>query len=153
MKGVNKRIIEMEKVEIYDRVLIQTKEILKYFEKDLLDKIPKELIEKLNSVDSTEYQFDFDKNKRLNDPRILKETKEFISAIFMQYCCNEEEREKLNKICIENDKKKTKHFEAETVLKEEEKIKSNNLPITVEEKVPLYKRIIMKIKNLFKMGE
>ena len=138
----------MEKVEIYDRVLIQTKEILKYFEKDLLDKIPKELIEKLNSVDSTEYQFDFDKNKRLNDPRILKETKEF-----MQYCCNEEEREKLNKICIENDKKKTKHFEAETVLKEEEKIKSNNLPITVEEKVPLYKRIIMKIKNLFKMGE
>ena len=81
----------MEKVEIYDRVLIQTKEILKYFEKDLLDKIPKELIEKLNSVDSTEYQFDFDKNKRLNDPRILKETKEFISAIFMQYCCNEEE--------------------------------------------------------------
>ena len=138
----------MEKVEIYDRVLIQTKEILKYFEKDLLDKIPKELIEKLNSVDSTEYQFDFDKNKRLNDPRILKETKEFI-----QYCCNEEEREKLNKICIENDKKKTKHFEAETVLKEEEKIKSNNLPITVEEKVPLYKRIIMKIKNLFKMGE
>lgn len=143
----------MEKVEIYDRVLIQTKEILKYFEKDLLDKIPKELIEKLNSVDSTEYQFDFDKNKRQNDPRILKETKEFISAIFMQYCCNEEEREKLNKICIENDKKKTKHFEAETVLKEEEKIKSNNLPITVEEKVPLYKRIIMKIKNLFKMGE
>lgn len=143
----------MEKVEIYDRVLIQTKEILKYFEKDLLDKIPKELIEKLNSVDSTEYQFDFDKNKRLNDPRILKETKEFISAIFMQYCCNEEEREKLNKICIENDKKKTKHFEAETVLKEEEKIKSNNLPITVEEKVPLYKRIIIKIKNLFKMGE
>lgn len=153
MKGVNKRIIEMEKVEIYDRVLIQTKEILKYFEKDLLDKIPKELIEKLNSVDSTEYQFDFDKNKRLNDPRILKETKEFISAIFMQYCCNEEEREKLNKICIENDKKKTKHFDAETVLKEEEKIKSNNLPITVEEKVPLYKRIIIKIKNLFKMGE
>ncbi len=143
----------MEKVEIYDRVLIQTKEILKYFEKDLLDKIPKELIEKLNSVDSTEYQFDFDKNKRLNDPRILKETKEFISAIFMQYCCNEEEREKLNKICIENDKKKTKHFDAETVLKEEEKIKSNNLPITVEEKVPLYKRIIIKIKNLFKMGE
>lgn len=143
----------MEKVEIYDRVLIQTKEILKYFEKDLLDKIPKELIEKLNSVDSTEYQFDFDKNKRLNDPRILKETKEFISAIFMQYCCNEEEREKLNKICIENDKKKTKHFDAETLLKEEEKIESNNLPITVEEKVPLYKRIIMKIKNLFKMGE
>lgn len=143
----------MEKVEIYDRVLIQTKEILKYFEKDLLDKIPKELIEKLNSVDSTEYQFDFDKNKRLNDPRILNETKEFISAIFMQYCCNEEEREKLNKICIENDKKKTKHFDAETVLKEEEKIKSNNLPITVEEKVPLYKRIIIKIKNLFKMGE
>lgn len=143
----------MEKVEIYDRVLIQTKEILKYFEKDLLDKIPKELIEKLNSVDSTEYQFDFDKNKRLNDPRILKETKEFISAIFMQYCCNEEEREKLNKICIENDKKETKHFDAETVLKEEEKIESNNLPITVEEKVPLYKRIIIKIKKLFKMGE
>ncbi len=143
----------MEKVEIYDRVLIQTKEILKYFEKDLLDKIPKELIEKLNSVDSTEYQFDFDKNKRLNDPRILKETKEFISAIFMQYCCNEEEREKLNKICIENDKKKTKHFDAETLLKEEEKIESNNLPITVEEKVPLYKRIIIKIKKLFKMGE
>ena len=143
----------MEKVEIYDRVLIQTKEILKYFEKDLLDKIPKELIEKLNSVDSTEYQFDFDKNKRLNDPRILKETKEFISAIFMQYCCNEEEREKLNKICIENDKKKTKHFDAETLSKEEEKIESNNLPITVEEKVPLYKRIIIKIKKLFKMGE
>lgn len=143
----------MEKVEIYDRVLIQTKEILKYFEKDLLDKIPKELIEKLNSVDSTEYQFDFDKNKRLNDPRILNETKEFISAIFMQYCCNEEEREKLNKICIENDKKKTKHFDAETLLKEEEKIESNNLPITVEEKVPLYKRIIIKIKKLFKMGE
>ncbi len=143
----------MEKVEIYDRVLIQTKEILKYFEKDLLDKIPKKLIEKLNSVDSTEYQFDFDKNKRLNDPRILKETKEFISAIFMQYCCNEEEREKLNKICIENDKKETKHFDAETVLKEEEKIESNNLPITVEEKVPLYKRIIIKIKKLFKMGE
>lgn len=143
----------MEKVEIYDRVLIQTKEILKYFEKDLLDKIPKKLIEKLNSVDSTEYQFDFDKNKRLNDPRILKETKEFISAIFMQYCCNEEEREKLNKICIENDKNETKHFDAETVLKEEEKIESNNLPITVEEKVPLYKRIIIKIKKLFKMGE
>ena len=143
----------MEKVEIYDRVLIQTREILKYFEKDLLDKIPKELIEKLNSVDSAEYKFEFDKNKRLNDPRILKETKEFISAIFMQYCCNEEERKKLNNICIENDEKGIKHFDAEALLKEEKKFESNNLPITVEEKVPLYKRIILKIKKLFKIGE
>ena len=80
----------MNNNENYEMAIVQTREIIKYFDKDILSKIPSKLIEKLNNFKSDKYYSEIDKSKRLDEQNILKETKELVSSIFIQYCCCED---------------------------------------------------------------
>ena len=85
----------MSDVMVSKRTLCEVKEILKYLEPKLLSKIPEKLINKIQNYSSSEYSFQIDKTKELKNQDITKETKEFISAIYLEFCCSPEEKERL----------------------------------------------------------
>lgn len=136
------------------RTLCEVKEILKYLEPKLLSKIPEKLINKIQNYNSSEYSFQIDKTKELQNQDITKETKEFISAIYLEFCCSPEEKERLINICKENDIKQFSYKTYEELFQKREKETTNNMQLMViEEKQTWYLKIWKKIKSFFKIGK
>jgi len=78
---------------------VEVLEIIKYMEKDLRKKIPKEFINDLNEYKSKDYSFTYDRTKKLNEQNIKKETKGYIAYIYKYYLCNEKEAATYNERC------------------------------------------------------
>ena len=57
----------------YREAFTEVNEILKYFNKDLLKKIPKEFIENIKENMSTTYKVIYDNTKSLNEQNIKQE--------------------------------------------------------------------------------
>ena len=141
----------MENVK-YSRVMTEMDEIVKYLDPEILDRIPKKLIKNIRLTKDNNYKFKLDKT-----------TKQYLSAIFIIYCCDREEQTRLINICKENDKKEAEKYDMGNVFKErqaktindtkEDKIDNNNenniQALQVIPKIPWYKKIINSIKKLF----
>ena len=140
--------------ESYEVAIVQTREIIRYFDKDLLSKIPKKLIEKLNNFKS-EKNFEIDKSKSLEEQNISKETKELVSSIFVQYCCDEEKRNEILKKCAENDAiaeaKLQEKYSVDNLFKVKETNKVENVALMeVNENKHWYIKLVERIKKIFK---
>ena len=140
--------------ENYEVAIVQTREIIRYFDKDLLSKIPKKLIEKLNNFKS-EKIFEIDKSKTLEEQNISKETKELVSSIFIQYCCDEEKRNEILKKCAENDAiaetKLQEKYSVDNLFKAKETNKVENVALMeVNENKNWFIKLVERIKKIFK---
>lgn len=137
----------------YSNVLTETSEILEYFDKSLLEKIPKKLIEKIKANVNPQYNFTYNRTKKLNEQEIMQETKDLISAIYLMYCCDKKERQQLMNICRENENMNTKVEVKELFTdKKQEKILmentelTNNLPKKIETQT-WYQILYSKVRN------
>ncbi len=148
-----------------DRMLMELKEIFKYLEPDLYNKIPdkiKNLVESYNG----QYKFVYDKTKTLNEQNILQKTKDSIVYIFYSIA-TPEERELVNKN-INNYEEKLKKEEEEkrekysynklfdnpksktNIVKPMEQVNNNdNTALVKVEKESIITKIINKIKSIF----
>ncbi len=144
----------------------EVNEILKYFPKSKVEKIPLKLRGFFEKSASRDYIVKIDSNKTLDKQENIKEkTKDLMTIIYRNYWCNEEERKELDKKLIENDIKYEeelkKKYNPNDIFKnnvEEKKIENNqekeagerekNLNI-VEQKESIFKRLINKIRNIF----
>ena len=144
----------------YSNVLTETSEILKYFDKSLLQKIPKKLIENIKTNVNHQYDFTYNVNKKLNEQEIMQETKDLISAIYLMYCCDKNEQQKLINICRENENLNTKiqvkelfaDKKKEKILIENNEV-TNNLPQKIETQYwyqILYNKVRNFINKIFK---
>ena len=88
---------------------------------------------------------------------LKKKTKSLIAMIYLNYLCDEEEKNNLNSILKSNEEKYQKElrekYNPDNIFKKnnqeaKEKIVEDNAQIKVY-KEPLFKRIINKIKNIF----
>lgn len=95
----------MENSTIYPEVATELIEIFKFIEEPILEKIPEKLKEELGKIASKDYKFKIDKTKKLNEQKIRPETKQLLSAIFIKYCCRQEDGEEILIACKENDMK------------------------------------------------
>ena len=152
----------MENVK-YSRVMTEMDEIVKYLDPEILGRIPKKLLNNIRLTKDNQYNFKLDKTKSLDEQQLLNETKQYLSAIFIIYCCDREEQTRLINICKKNDKKEAEKYDIGNVFKErqakiinetnEEKIDNNNenniQALQVIPKTPWYKKIINSIKKLF----
>lgn len=145
------------------KVYIELKEILNHVEPSFKNKLPKNLIQRLDNLNNNEYNFNYDTTKPLNEQKILKQTKELLSGLYLKYCCDEAESTELIKICKENEVTRSKDFEVnweerkqkasntesieETIDKEEKVSEQNSLQIIEETKDSFIKRLINKIKR------
>ncbi len=132
--------------EEYSIMLAEADTILRYVSNDFLQKIPENLKKYIQENKNIEYVFEYDKSKSLVEQNTLEETKDFMTAIYLQYICDEEKREKLTKICKTND---LKYANLSSSVNEEENENEKKL-IVVKTKEKWYQKIITLIKRIFK---
>lgn len=80
-------------------------EILSYLPNEYIQRIPKKLRVFFERVKSNNYISKIDPYKPLEEQELKPKTKTLLTIIYRNYWCNEEEKNKLDKILIENDRK------------------------------------------------
>ena len=145
----------MENNLIYNNVATELLEIFKYLEKTIKEKIPINLEKKLIQLRNENYVFKIDKTKSLNEQKILPETRQILSMIYLKYCCTEDEAteilsEKRRKE-LEIEKIKREKYSVDNIFapKEKKEDSINVEMIVYEDNSSIYKKIIHKIKAFF----
>lgn len=84
----------MIKVNDFNKAFVELKEIMKYFNDEIINKIPNDLKESIENVNENGYHFVYDNSIALYKQNILPETKALLSIIYSDYLCSQEEKEK-----------------------------------------------------------
>lgn len=143
-----------ETIEDY-MIYVELKEILKYTDKSIIEKIPQKVLNKINSVNSNRYKFKYDINKELNEQDILQKTKELLSGLYIKYCCDEETAKRLTKKCKLNDEIAYKQYEIKwdknnKQKKIEDTVENDTVTDLVVKKQGFFAKIFNRIKSIFK---
>jgi hypothetical protein len=128
---------------------------------DFINKIPTKLYTTIKENRDMNYNPVFHATQTLDSSMLTNEALSLISAINMQYWCNNDvEKQELKQIYIENTKREEKKYSYENLFKNREKSQSlnnndnisqavsENLSLT-EYKESIFKRLINKIKRFF----
>ena len=147
------------KVNDYSIVLSQVYEILQYLPKEYFEKIPKKMIDEITKNKNATYQYEYDKDKGLDDSEILEETKDLMSAIYVSYLCDEDRKAEIIEICKQNDKKIQEELEKKysvdnifkkpekEIVKEENTVEEQTTDLVVAQEEKWYSKIINKVKE------
>lgn len=126
---------------------------------NLIKKLPQKFIDYIKENKNNEYQFEYEEGKELIEQKISEESKQILTIIYQDFFCTKEEKEKLNEILIENEKKREKELDEKYGY---EKMFSNKNEKTeavqdettnkqlIEYKESIFHKIINKIKQIFK---
>jgi len=153
----------MEKIySDYSQVLSEVYQIIEYMEPALRERIPERLINQIAEKRDKDYMFKYDTSKSLLDQDMYDESKHLISAIYINYVCDDNEKREILNICSENDKKYEEElrkkydvnnlFSSKTSSESEEKIEEygENITKLIEQKEKgFFSKIWDKIKALF----
>ena len=135
---------------------VEFNRILEYTSEELKNKIPKKFLDFLQSIQSKNYKFEYDKTKKLDEQKLKPKTRGLIALVYQDYICNDAEKEeyiqKSQKIIQQIEENKREKYNPNDIFKdkkiETDKDTTNTVEI-VEYKESIIKRIIRKIKNIF----
>ncbi len=157
--------ISYEQAYSYAEIL----EILSFTHTSLVDKIPHKLITTFKNHALSTYQYHLDQSVPLENQTISPETANLITLISLNYWCeSQKEKDEIKEIILENEKEynelQNKQYSYDNLfnksqntqtIQEPKEIEdtpnnsvSNNLPVDTSS-LPLYKKILLKIKNFF----
>lgn len=134
-------------------------EILGYLPVEYVEKIPIKLREFFSKTKKEDYVSKIDPYKLLDEQELKPKTKIFLTIIYRNYWCNEDERVEIDMVLLENDKKYEEElrsihspdsifYKKENIEKDLENIQEYFL---VEiEKRNFFQRIVDYIKKIFK---
>lgn len=100
--------VTKEQAIAYTEVL----EILKYVEREYIDRIPQKLIKYYEQNKDCNYKFSLDRNKSFEEQKLTEKTKIVLAILFKEYLATETQKEKIRRKqaydlrIIENEKKK-----------------------------------------------
>ena len=149
----------MEDTLIYSNAAVELLEILRYVDVSIRKKIPYKVEENLNRIKNQQYHFKIDKTKPLKEQVLMKEIKEILSIMYLKYCCSPDEA---NELIKENQQRADQQSEIcekynPSILFNQTKIAPKSTEEITKEKqlmptetIPWYKKIIQKIKKLFR---
>ena len=89
----------------YNKRLVEVSIILNHLKKSDYDKIPKEVIDRIERNKDIEYVWYYDETKDLKNQKVSKDTIAILSYINMKYLLNEEQRKFVEEVFKENQKK------------------------------------------------
>ena len=137
----------MNDIIVYSEVY----EILNILGKKYIDKLPKDLYNLIDESRDKNIVVKIDGNNSIKNQNISNEAIEFICLLNLKYWSTAKEAEELIKIYNANEEKWRK--EVNNIFKQEEKkeIKQQNNSLIVKNKDSLFKIIMEKIKNLFRI--
>ena len=156
MKNENKEELDIETRQIYSEVY----EILNILGDSFVYKLPKSLYEILKEKRDTNYQPKYNNKISLNEQNIKKETFSILALLHLNYWCeNENERQELNKIFIENENKyqeeiREKYNPDEIFKNKKQRIIPSQENENKEKNLIVYRkslltRVLNKIKSIF----
>ncbi len=143
----------------YSEAIVEVLEILQYSDDNIIEKIPKKLIEFWQKNKSTTYKPKLDHNKSINEMDLKKKTKSIISMIYLNYLCDDEEKNNIRLILKDNEEKYQQEliekYNPDIILKKynqkqelAENVVATNMSM-VEYREPIFKKFINIIKRFF----
>lgn len=135
--------------------LVEVNEVLLQLSKKDFDKIPKEVISNIRNKMDKDYVWNYNPNKELSEQGLLEDTIAILSYINLEYLLNEEQKDFMNKVYMNNEIKKQKELQAiypsDNLFKSKQKENIHemaNLPVEIK-KETFFKKLINFIKGLF----
>lgn len=139
---------------VYANAYTEVLEILKYVSKDEYNKISKELLDLFNENKNTNYKFNYDPSKTLQEQNVSPKAKTIIAILFRDYWATEEQRnrilEKERKDRMLLEQEKSAKYDINNIFKNNKNDtfqNSSNLPI---EQVNRFTKIVNFIKRIIK---
>ena len=133
----------------YSEAIVEVLDIIKHSEQNIVNKIPKKLIEFFEKNKSKTYKVNLDHTKTIDEMNLKSKTRDIISMIYLHYLCDEKEKQELRIILKENEKElqeeARKKYNPDNIFKNKE-ITRDTLMINVKE--TFLKKIINKIKKI-----
>lgn len=138
----------------YSEVAVEINVIFENMSKDVLERIPDNVLRFFHEIASKDYKFEYDKTKKLYEQKMRKKTKGIIALIYKDYICNEEEKKAYTKTYYETlrtiDEEKRKKYHPDNIFKNKKRnFKEENLPVVIEEE-SFFQKFIGKIKKILK---
>lgn len=131
-------------------------EILNLLDKQVLEKIPLQIREKIENEKDNNYNFQISSMNELESIQLLESTKVMLTILYKDYLANQEEKEKIEKklelIQDTLEKNKREKYNPDNIFKNKETIKNTfdyEKTELIEYKESLFKKIIKFLKNLF----
>ncbi|MBR0427547.1 MAG: hypothetical protein IJK18_05055 [Clostridia bacterium] len=138
--------------------ITETLDILNHMSSSDVNKISKKFMDFLERNKSKDYVPNLDHSKKLYEMDLKQKTKAILATIYLNYWCDEEQKEEYTKILKENEKKYQKElrekystdniFKRNNIQSKEESVIQDNVSI-MEYKESVFKKIINKIKKIF----
>ena len=162
----------MLKEENYAKAYKEVFEILKYVNKEDLEKIPNTFMQMLQKKMDKNYDFTLNSNKEFEEQEMLRETKAILAYIYVNYWCDEKEKkiiknkfkndllkeeiakqERFSNDVFKNVKKENVQNKANSKVKEENKVEKNidKLQMVPYTKKNFISKIIEKLKMIIKI--
>lgn len=150
-------LINIEYANAYAEVL----EVLNHMSKKDYEKIPKDLISLFQNNYNKEYQFIYDFEKQFEEQNFSKRAKLILAILFRDYWATPNQRDKIitkqNYDRKKQEEQKRKKYNLDNIFQNnnvnremEKKTNTNNIAI-IKYKESILKKIIVKIKNIFRV--
>ncbi len=144
---------------IYAKAFSEVLQILEFISKEDYEKIPLEIIEEMEDNSYKDYTIEYDPTKSLTEQNISKEAKTIIAMFFRDYWATEQQKEKIlakekYDAYVEEIEKQEKYDvdflkNRANNKKKEEKQEEENQLVVWEEKNNIFRKIFLKIKEIF----
>lgn len=108
----------------YPEVAVEMNIIFMYLEPSLVAKIPKKLREFFEAIASPTYVAHIDPRFPLDEQPLLRDTEILLTILFRQYLATDEEKQEIDNLIEENDKKLNDRYSVDNIFKQVEEIKS-----------------------------
>lgn len=144
----------MEQVQTI-KCLVELDEILKYIDKEDLEKIPEDIRNAIAEKKDKEYKWKYDETKELKDQNIHRKTVAMLSYLNMEYLLNDEQKELMKQIHKNNEEKaeqeKYEKYNPDNLFKSKtEYPKPEETALVGVKTEKWYEKIFSFIKNIFK---
>jgi len=132
-------------------------EILKYTEREDVNKIPRSKILMFKYLMDETHQFKVNVNKSLQEQNICKEAKAILANIFKDYWATDEEKSKMEteeRLCLEQEEiAKREKYNPDNLFKNRKIVISDNIEeetsIVEYKKETFFTKMLNKIKSIF----
>ena len=141
----------------YKSAYTELNAIFKFLPSDDIKKIPAKIRKSVKEEMNTEYEFRLDLNKPLIEQNLMNETKALIIEIYERFLCEEDEKEQwkiYDNFCFNKiEERKRNQYAVENIFEtRKEENTPNELALTEMPKIGFFRKIINKIKSLFKVA-
>lgn len=141
----------------YSEAIVEILDILKNSDDTIYKRIPNKLIEFWQRNKSTTYKPNLDHSKPLNDMELKEKTRDLITMIYLNYLCDDNEKEAMINTLKNNEKnyqlELREKYNTDNIFKNRKKeivIKEETQALVEYNRITFLRKFFDKIRNLFK---